>query len=98
MANLWPSKSFSENVAQWVFPDKTSEERSKTAPDSEKDEDEDPQELGVSFTILSDISGVFFMGNLALFLGLLVIVFTLHVLLASGIEAYWLSKVSCFDK
>ena len=77
-----------------MFPDETSEEWSKAA--EEKDEDEDPQQRGVSFTILSDISSVLFMGNLALFVGLLVIVFTLHILLASGIEAYWMAKVRQF--
>lgn len=93
LVNLWPPRSFSESVTKWVFPDDDSEERSKTARDSEKDEEDDTQQRGVSFTILSDISSLLFMGNLALFLGLLVIVFTLHILLASGIEAYWMAKV-----
>ena len=93
LVNLWPPRSFSESVTKWVFPDDDSEERSKTARDSESDEEDDTQQRGVSFTILSDISSLLFMGNLALFLGLLVIVFTLHILLASGIEAYWMAKV-----
>ncbi|CAN0416896.1 unnamed protein product, partial [Laminaria digitata] len=41
----------------------------------------------------NDIGAIGFIGNLVLFAGILLTIFLLHVLLASGVEAYWLTKV-----
>ena len=40
-----------------------------------------------------DIGAIVFVGNLVLFAGALLAIFLLHVFLASGVEAYWLTKV-----
>ncbi|CAM9590962.1 unnamed protein product, partial [Ectocarpus sp. 13 AM-2016] len=80
--NLWPSDSFSEGIASRVF----SEELDQTS-------DEDgATPRAISQTITSDVGSLLFMGNLALFSGLLVIIFTLHIFVASGVEAYWVAK------
>eukprot|EP00904_Undaria_pinnatifida_P013948 jgi/Undpi1/9684/HiC_scaffold_27.g12140.m1 len=39
-----------------------------------------------------DIGAIVFIGNLALFAVILLTIFLFHVLLASGVEAYWLTK------
>lgn len=41
-----------------------------------------------------DIGAIVFIGNLALFAVILLTIFLFHVLLASGVEAYWLTKVT----
>lgn len=41
----------------------------------------------------NEIGAIGFIGNLVLFTGILLTIFLLHVLLASGVEAYWLTKV-----
>lgn len=42
----------------------------------------------------NDIGAVVFIGNLLLFASILLTIFLLHLLLASGVEAYWLTKVT----
>lgn len=42
----------------------------------------------------SDIGTIVFIGNLVLFAVILLALFFLHILLASGLEAYWLTKVT----
>lgn len=81
-ANLWPSEGFSKSVTPHAV-----------IEELESNGDEDTSERGIFNTIISDVSSFLFMGNLALFLGLLVVIFTIHVLMASGMEAYWLAKV-----
>lgn len=44
-------------------------------------------------TSLSDIGGEVFVGNIVLFSCILVGIFVVHILVASGVEAYWMSKV-----
>lgn len=41
-----------------------------------------------------DIGAMVFVGNLALVVGILVGIFLVHVAVISGVEAYWLTKVS----
>lgn len=41
-----------------------------------------------------NLSPLIFVGNLALVLGILLLVFLLHVTVVSGVEAFWLWKVS----
>ncbi|CAN0166666.1 unnamed protein product, partial [Ectocarpus sp. 4 AP-2014] len=87
--NLWPSQSFSEGVASRVLfnePEPTSGE------DDDFEEDGDATQRGISWTVISDVGSFLFMGNLALFAGFLVIIFSVHILVASAIEAYWLAK------
>ncbi|CAM9523011.1 unnamed protein product [Ectocarpus sp. 12 AP-2014] len=88
--NLWPSESFSEGVASRISssrPDHTPGE------DGDYDDDDDTTQRGMSVSFTNDLGSLLFMGNLALFAGLLVIIFSLHILVASAIEAYWLAKV-----
>eukprot|EP00903_Cladosiphon_okamuranus_P014942 g13833.t1 len=82
--NLWPSQNFSRSV--------TPEFVAKDLEESKDDEDTSSGDKGISLTIISDVSSFLFMGNLALFFGGLVVIFTVHVLVASGVEAYWLAK------
>ncbi|CAM9430646.1 unnamed protein product [Ectocarpus sp. 12 AP-2014] len=87
--NLWPSQSFSEGVASRVLfnePEPTSGE------DDASEEDGDATQRGISWTVISDVGSFLFMGNLALFAGVLVIIFSVHILVASAVEAYWLAK------
>lgn len=44
-------------------------------------------------TSLSDIGALVFLGNLGLFAAILLGIFVVHIVVASGAEAYWLSKV-----
>lgn len=44
-------------------------------------------------TSLSDIGALVFLGNIGLFSAILLGIFLLHIVLASGLEAYWLSEV-----
>lgn len=44
-------------------------------------------------TSLSDIGGEIFLGNVALFTCILLSMFVVHILVASGVEACWMSKV-----
>ncbi|CAB1096724.1 unnamed protein product [Ectocarpus sp. CCAP 1310/34] len=80
--NLWPSESFSEGIASRIISDE---------PDQPSDED-DTTPSAISQTVTSNVGSLLFMGNLALFSGLLVIIFTSHVLVASVVEAYWVAK------
>ncbi|CBJ33896.1 hypothetical protein Esi_0679_0001 [Ectocarpus siliculosus] len=85
--NLWPSERFSEVVASRIFssnPDQTH---------GEDDGDDDTTKRGMSVSFTNDLGSLLFMGNLALFAGLLAIIFSLHILVASAIEAHWLAKV-----
>lgn len=41
----------------------------------------------------SELGALVFVGNLALVVGILLGVFFLHVVIVSGVEAYWLTKV-----
>ena len=82
--NLWPSERFSISVTPEVV--------TKDMEESKEDGDTS-EEKGISFTVISDVSSFLFMGNLALFFGLLLAIFTVHILIASGVEAYWLAKV-----
>eukprot|EP00903_Cladosiphon_okamuranus_P018718 g17231.t1 len=87
--NLWPSDNFSRSVTPQVIADDLEE------PNKNEDERED---RGIFSTTISDISSFLFMGNLALFFGFLVVIFTLHILVASGVEAYWLAKKSAQEQ
>lgn len=42
----------------------------------------------------SKIGETVFIGNFVLFVGILLAIFLLHVWLTSGVEAYWLTKVT----
>lgn len=41
----------------------------------------------------TDLGGLIFVGNFVLVMGMLLVIFLLHVAITSGFEAYWLSKV-----
>ena len=88
--NLWPSQSFSEGVASRVLSD---EPEPTSGEDDGSGDDGDETQRGISLTIISDVGSLLFMGNFALFAGLLVTIFSLHILVASAVEAYWLAKV-----
>lgn len=99
---MWPSESFSEGVASRVLsskPDETpgeddGEYDGENDGDHDGDHDgDDGTQRGMSVSFTNDIGSLLFMGNLALFAGLLVIIFSLHILVASAIEAHWLAKV-----
>ncbi|CAB1104148.1 unnamed protein product [Ectocarpus sp. CCAP 1310/34] len=87
--NLWPSQSFSEGVASWVL---CNEPEPTSGEDDDSEEDGDSTQRGISWTVISDVGSFLFMGNLALFAGFFVIIFSVHILLASAVEAYWLAK------
>ncbi|CAM9869077.1 unnamed protein product, partial [Ectocarpus fasciculatus] len=87
--NLWPSQSFSEGVASRVLSD---EPEPTSGEDDGSGDDGDETQRGISLTIISDVGSLLFMGNFALFAGLLVTIFSLHILVASAVEAYWLAK------
>ena len=79
-ANLWPSP----NVVRKFTP-------LKTPRRLQEEDSSDRCQLTAAGS--SDIGAVVFIGNLVLFISILLIIFILHVLLASGVEAYWLTKV-----
>lgn len=56
-------------------------------------ETESASRCDLASTGSGDIGAIVFVGNLVLFAGVLLAIFLLHVLLASGVEAYWLTKV-----
>lgn len=56
-------------------------------------ESDDGGTKGASPGATSGISSAVFMGNFVLFASLLTGIFLVHVALASGVEAYWLTKV-----
>ncbi|CAN0119598.1 unnamed protein product [Ectocarpus sp. 6 AP-2014] len=85
--NLWPSERFSEVVASRIFSSKPDQTH------GEDDGDDDTTKRGMSVSFTNDLGSLLFMGNLALFAGLLAIIFSLHILVASAIEAHWLAKV-----
>ncbi|CAN0367524.1 unnamed protein product [Ectocarpus sp. 6 AP-2014] len=87
--NLWPSQSFSEGVASRVL---SNEPEPTAGEDGVSEEDGDATQRGISWTVISDVGSFLFMGNLALFAGFLLTIFSLHILVASAIEAYWLAK------
>ncbi|CAB1104649.1 unnamed protein product [Ectocarpus sp. CCAP 1310/34] len=89
--NLWPSESFSEGVASRIFPSEP--DKIYGEDDGDDDGDDDTTKRGISVSFTHDLGSLLFMGNLALFAGLLVIIFSLHILVASAIEAHWLAKV-----
>ncbi|CAM9536684.1 unnamed protein product, partial [Ectocarpus sp. 12 AP-2014] len=89
--NLWPSESFSEGVASRVSSSKPDHTPGEDGGDY--DGDDDTTQRGMSVSFINDLGSLLFMGNLALFAGLLVIIFSVHIVVASAIEAHWLAKV-----
>lgn len=78
--NLWPP----ENVVEALTPVSTTRRLQEAESASQCD---------LAATGPGDIGAIVFVGNLVLFAGALLAIFLLHVLLASGVEAYWLTKV-----
>jgi len=80
--NLWPPADFAKSFT----PASTSDESDAGQQDDDTERDDAP-------SLTSEISSFVFMGNFLLFLALLVGIFLLHVAVASGVEAYWITKV-----
>ncbi|CAM9702642.1 unnamed protein product, partial [Laminaria digitata] len=78
-ANLWPPPGVAESLAPFRSTRRLQEEDNSSRC-----------ELAAAGS--SDIGAIVFIGNLVLFAGILLTIFLLHVLLASGVEAYWLTK------
>lgn len=81
--NLWPSAKLSRGVLskEWL---------------TNLSQEEDSSDCVFEETSLSDIGALVFLGNLGLFVAILLGIFIIHVVLASGVEAYWLSKVRLY--
>lgn len=56
-------------------------------------EQDDDAERDSSPSLTSGISSAVFMGNFLLFAAVLAAIFLFHIVMASAVEAYWLSKV-----
>jgi len=76
-ANLWPPQGFAKSFT----------------PTSGEPLQDDDTERDVSPSLASSISSFVFMGNFVMFASLLTGIFLFHVALASGVEAYWITKV-----
>ncbi|CAM9210583.1 unnamed protein product, partial [Scytosiphon promiscuus] len=84
--NLWPPASFADNFVP------------ENAPDAL--DDDDPSGGGAVFGAYSqrgssasgNLGSAVFVGNLTLFILLLMIIFLIHIAVASAVEAYWLVK------
>lgn len=88
--NLWPPQSFAEGfIPTSVF----GEESSSSGDGLELGQQDEDAERGASSSSTSEISSFVFMGNFVLFVALLTAIFLIHVALASGVEAYWITKV-----
>lgn len=59
----------------------------------EPSEENEPSGCVFPVTSLNEIGGEVFLGNIVLFTCILLGIFAVHVLVASGIEACWMSKV-----
>ena len=81
--NLWPSAS----VVEQFTPLRTTRQPQETGSETNS------PRCDFGSTEPNDVGGIVFVGNLVLFIVILLAKFFLHVLLASGVEAYWLTKV-----
>lgn len=61
--------------------------------DGQHSQGEESSGCAFPVTLFTDIGGEVFLGNIALFTCILVGIFVVHILVASGIEACWVSKV-----
>ncbi|CAN0463533.1 unnamed protein product, partial [Ectocarpus sp. 12 AP-2014] len=92
--NLWPPASFARSFTPGSMYGELDQEgedaRSFTLARMYGELDQEGEE-GVEEES-GDLSSSVFVGNLVLFLVILFIIFLIHMILASGIEAYWLAK------
>jgi len=79
--NLWPPQDFAESFTPVGDKDVSADRGGIVEPESD------------ASSATGDISSFVFMGNFVLFVAVLAAIFLIHVALASGVEAYWLSKV-----
>lgn len=77
--NLWPPDSFAEDF--------------EITGGSRRLQEEDDDASTCFAETSSDLGALVYVGNLVLFAGILGALITLHISLASGVEAYWLTKV-----
>ena len=88
--NLWPPQSFAEGFTPTGA---SGDEGSSSGGELEADQQDDVADRDVSAGLTSDISSTVFMGNFVLFVTILTGIFVVHIALAAGVEAYWITKV-----
>lgn len=85
---------YDDEIARWVnlWPP-ASIGRSFLSRQGQLSQGEESSGCVIPVTSVSDINGEVFLGNIALVTFILLSIFVVHILVASGVEACWMSKV-----